>query len=151
MKAKIINSPINLFQNLQRFQDKTLQCNSEAKFRFRKFLTSLSFSCSCNYLTKLVPYRWWGGGLLVCPSITLKFYRLSLSSFEILIWNLVNMILKLGISICHYIIQIKFEFCQAWPTFTGSYWRLLKFSFPEFSQSSFEILTWHLVYEFLIR
>ena len=100
--------------------------------------------------------------------------------------------------ICLDIIQIKFEFRHAWPTFTGvialcwnlvfrvflcrllrywleiwyinlswhnidqvrvssrltyfyrSYCPLLKFSFLGFSLPSFEILTWNLVYEFVL-
>ena len=106
--------------------------------------------------------------------------------------------LKFGMWICHDIIQIKFEFSHAWPTFTGvialcwnlvfrtflyrllryslkiwymnlswhntdqvwvslrltyfyrSYCPLLKFSFLHFFLLSFQILTWHLVYEFVL-
>ena len=159
----------------------------------------------------LVPYRWNRGdyrfprrlsvSLSVCPSVRLSvrplgvrplgFPEFSQPSFEILTWNF-------GIWICLDIIQIKFEFRHAWPTFTGvialcwnlvfrvflcrllrywleiryinlswhntdqvwvslrltnfsrSYCPFLKFSFPDFSLLSFEILTSNLVYEFLL-
>ena len=84
-----------------------------------------------------------GGGLLVCslsvsPSVTLQFSRL----FSVVFWDIDKFLqellpfakiqisrffsvtfwdidLKFGIWICLNIIQIKFEFCHAWPTFTG--------------------------------
>ena len=117
-----------------------------------------------------------------CPFLKFSFPDFSLQSFEILTSNL-------NIWICHDIIQIKFQFCHAWLSFTGiiahslnlvfrtflcsllrywlqiwsinlswhntdqvwvpscltycyrSYCPFLKFSFPDFSLQSFEILT----------
>ena len=147
----------------------------------------------------LVPYRLAGGLLVcslsvspsVCQSVTLQFSRL----FSAVFWDIY---FKFGIWIGHDIIQIKFEFRHAWPTFTGvialcsnlvfriflcsllrywlqiyytklswhstdqvrvsslltyfyrSYFPLLKFSFPDFSLQSFQILTSNLVYEFVM-
>ena len=57
--------------------------------------------------------------------------------------------LKFGIRLCLDLVQIKFDFCLGWPTFT---WvialckNVRPLGFPNFSQSSFEILTWNLVY-----
>ena len=136
--------------------------------------------------------------LSVCPSVcqstrcpSTRFSEL----FSVVLWDID---LKFGMWICLDIIQIKFEFRHAWPTFTGvialcwnllfqvflcrllrywheiwymnlswhntdqvrvslrstnfyrSYFPLLKFSFPDFSLMSFEILTWNLVYEFVL-
>ena len=115
--------------------------------------------------------------------------------FSVVLWDID---LKFRMWIRLDIIQIKFEFRHAWPTFTGvialcwnlvfrvflcrllrywleiwymnlswhntdqvwvslrltyfyrSYCPLLKFSFPDFSLLSFQILTWNLVYEFVL-
>ena len=162
----------------------------------------------------LVPYRWNLGGALgflaVCHSVCLSVRPsvcLSVCQstrcpstpfselFSVLLWDID---LKFGMWIPLDIIQIKFEFRYAWPTFTGvialcwnlvfqvflcrllrywleiwymnlswhntdqvqvslhltyfywSYCPLLKLSFPDFSLLSFEILTWNLVYEFVL-
>ena len=160
----------------------------------------------------LVPYRWNRGDfrfprrLSLCPSVCLSI-RLSVCQstqcpssrfselFSVVLWDID---LKFGMWIRLDLIQIKFEFRYAWPTFTavialcwnlvfrvflwrllwywleiwymnlswhntdqvrvllrmtyfyGSYCPLLKFSFPDFSLLSFEILTWNVVYEFVL-
>ena len=155
----------------------------------------------------LVPYRWNRGGTIgflavcqsVCPSVRLSLRPSVRPStrcpstrfsgvFSAVLWDID---FKFGIWICLDIIQIKFEFRHAWPTFTGvialcwnlvfrvflccllrywleirymnlslhntdqvwvslrltnfsrSYCPFLKFSFPDFSLLSFEILTWN--------
>ena len=74
---------------------------------------------TCWQWSLLVPYRLAGGTLSllavcqsVCPSVTLQFSRL----FSAVFWEID---LKFSIWICHDIIQIKFDFRHAWPTFTG--------------------------------
>ena len=99
----------------------------------------------------LVPYRLAGGTLsllAVCPSVrpsvTLWFSRL----FSAVFWDID---LKFGIWICYDIIQIKFEFCQAWRTFTGVIALCLNFVFKTFLCSLFRFwikiwymfLLWH--------
>ena len=76
-----------------------------------------------------------------CP--LLKF---SFPDFSLLLWDID---LEFCIWICLNIIQIEFEFRHAWPL--RRYCPLLKFSFPQFSLLSFEILTWTLVYEIVLR
>ena len=56
--------------------------------------------------------------------------------------------LKLILWICRNVIQ--FEFCLVWQTFSLSYCPLLKFGIPIFSLLSFVILSWYLVYEFVL-
>ena len=79
-----------------------------------------------------------------CPLLRFSFLDFSLQSFEILTSNLVQCIW-----ICHHIIQIKFEFCHAWPTFIGVIALCTTFSFSDFSPQSFEILASNLAYEFV--
>ena len=117
-----------------------------------------------NFL--LVPYRWNRGGTLgflavrhsvrlsICPSVSQSVCQstwcpstLFSELFSVVLWDID---LKFGMLICLDIIQIKFEFRHAWPTVSRSYCPLLKFSFPCFSLPSFEILTWNLIYEFVL-
>ena len=168
----------------------------------------------------LVPYRWNRGDyrfpprLSVCPSVRPSTWCLSTrflcrlrsiaahrdnfvrsKLFSVVLWDID---LKFGIWICHDIIQIKFDFCRVWPTFSWvitlyknlpfrtflscllwywpeiwymnlswhntdqvrllsrltyfymSYCPLLKFRFPDFSLSTLDILTWNLIYEFVL-
>ena len=85
--------------------------------------------------------------LAVCPSVsqsvTLQFSRL----FSAVFWDIE---LKFDIWICHDIIQIKFDFRHAWLTFTGVIALCLNSVFKIFF-CSLEILTWNLVYEFVMR
>ena len=130
----------------------------------------------------------------VCQSTRCPSTRFS-ELFSVILWDID---LKFGMWICLDMIQTKFEFPHAWPTFTGvialcwnlvfqvflchllwywleiwytnlswhntdqvqvslrltysyrSYCPLLKFSFPDFSLLSFEILTWNFLYEFVL-
>ena len=67
--------------------------------------------------------------------------------FSVILWDIY---LKFGIRSCLDMIQIRFDFCLGWPPFT---WvialckNVRPVGFPNFSQSSFEILYWNLVYD----
>ena len=78
----------------------------------------------------------------------LPFAKILLSWFFSLVFC--DLDLKFSIWICLDIIQINFDFCYVWLTFT---WvinsPLLKFHFPDFSSSSFKILTCSFMYEFV--
>ena len=63
--------------------------------------------------------------------------------------------LKFYIWLCFTVLQIKFEFCQFLSTFDGvislSEFRILKIhSFPHFSLTRFDILSWNFAYDFVL-
>ena len=91
----------------------------------------------------LVPYRWNRGNyrfprrlsvsLSVCPHVCQSVHSVSVHSvfrtFSVVLWVID---LKFGIWICLDIIQIKFEFRHAWPTFTRVIALCLNLVFPTF-------------------
>ena len=92
--------------------------------------------------------------LSVCLSVRLSVHAVSVHSvflselFSVVLWDID---LEFGIRLYLDMIQIKFDFCRIYLTFFYlSYCPLQKFSFPDFSQSSCDILTWNLVYDFVL-
>ena len=87
--------------------------------------------------------------LELLPFANMSVHSVFLTFFSVILWDID---LKLGIRLCLDMIQIKFDFCVGWPIFT---WvialckHVRPLGFPNFSQSSFEILTWNLVYDFV--
>ena len=90
---------------------------------FQLFCNKIFIYIIVNYFRLLVPYQLAGGTLsllAVCqsvrPSVSLSVTLRFSGLFSAVFWDID---LKFDIWICHDIIQIKFEFGHAWPTFTG--------------------------------
>ena len=115
----------------------------------------------------LVPYRWNRGDYrcpcrltlcpYVCPSVCPS-VRQSVSPLgvrptrfsELFSVVLSDIDLKFGIWIYLNIIQIKFDCGCVWPTFTWVIALAKLFVFPDFSLSSFDILSWNFIYKFAL-
>ena len=96
----------------------------------------------------LVPYRL-AGGLLVC-SLSVSLSVRHTSVFRTFLCCLLRYWLEIWWIDLSWQNTDQVRVLSRLTNFYRSYCTLLKYSFPEFSQPSFEILTWNLVYEFVM-
>ena len=152
------------------FQLKLMVYQKQLELSFFKNVskTQCSFSllyrtCTCHqghfHLDKSilsVPYRLAGGllvcSLSVCPSVSLS-VRPSVRHTSVF-WTFLCRLLRYWLEIWYMNLSWhntdQDRVLSRLTYFYRSYCPLLKFSFPDFYLPSFEILTWNLVYEFVM-
>ena len=102
----------------------------------------------------LVPYRLAGGDSYFAPCLSVSQSVCQSVRHTLVFHTFLCHLLRYWLDIWY--MNLSWHYTdQVWVSsrltyFYGSYCPLLKFSFPDFSLLSFEILTWYLVYEFVM-
>ena len=130
-----------------------------------RFPRRLSLCLMDTVKTLFVPYQWNRGDFRflavchsVCPSVCLSVRPVRLSVHSVSVHSVFRTFLSRPFRYwleIWYVNSSLYSTDQVWVSscltyFYRSYCPLLKFSFPGFSLPSFEILTWNLVYEFVL-